>query len=84
MWLSEGRSRKPREGGVERSFKRKNARWKEVLGAIDKDAKKRCLAALKEERERLKGVCIRAKRKVSCIVILNFLLFWDFPRLIHS
>ena len=41
---------------------RKEATWKEVSGARDKDAKGRCMEAYREEK-RLKGVYIKAKMK---------------------
>ena len=48
---------------VKIAVERKEAAWKEVLGARDAAAKDRCIEVYKEEKRRLKGVFIRAKRR---------------------
>ena len=42
---------------------KKEAAWKEKLGAKDEFAKERCMEAYKEEKRMLKGVYFRIKRK---------------------
>ena len=39
---------------VKAVVKRKEAAWKEVLGAIDKDVRERCLEVYKEEKKKVK------------------------------
>ena len=48
---------------VKDAAERNEAAWREVLGTRDEVAKDRRMEVYKEERERLKGVFIRAKRK---------------------
>ena len=47
--------------------KRKEAAWKEVLGAREEVAKERCMEAYKEERQMLKDVFIRDKASEKTI-----------------
>ena len=39
---------------VKAAIRRKEAAWKEVLGASDKEAKERCIYAYKEEKRKVK------------------------------
>ena len=48
---------------VKVSVERKEAAWKEVLGVMYAASKDRCIEVYKEEKRRLKGVFIRAKRR---------------------
>ena len=50
-------------GVVTDAVEKKEAEWKDALGATDKFAKERSMEAYKEEREGLKGVYIRSKMK---------------------
>ena len=48
---------------VKAAVKRKEAAWKDVLGARDEDEKERCLEIYKKKRARIKGVYIKARRR---------------------
>ena len=46
------------------AIKRKEATWKEVLGARDEDAKERCLEVYKEEKRKVKRLIYQSKNEV--------------------
>ena len=48
---------------VKATVEGKKAARKVILGARNEAAKERCMEAYEEERERLKGVYIRTKRR---------------------
>ena len=48
---------------VKVAVRRKEAAWKEVLAASDEEVEERCIRAYKEEKRKVKGVHIKAKRK---------------------
>ena len=47
------------------AIKRKEAAWKEMLGARDEDAKERCLDVYKEEKIKVKKSIYQSKKEVN-------------------
>ena len=45
-------------------IKRREAAWKEVLGARDEDARERCLEVYKEEKRKVK-MCVCQNKEVN-------------------
>ena len=48
---------------VKDAVERKEATWREVLGARDEVAKDGCIGVYKEEKKKLRGLYISAKRR---------------------
>ena len=48
---------------IKATVRRKEPAWKEVLAGSDEEAKEICMKAYREEKKRVKGVYITAKRK---------------------
>ena len=77
---------------VKATVKRKEAAWKEVLGAKDEDAKERCLEVYNEEKRKVKRFIYQSKeevqekfgRKINQDVNENRKLFWKEVRKAHG
>ena len=70
VWFSESEGKEPKECvcrnyEVKGVVKRKEAAWKEVLGAREEDAKERCMEAYKEENRKVKRCIYQSKKEVN-------------------